>query len=1131
VSIKSNDQKVVEAMEKKIGTVKNSVYDTDGTLIRLEIDNFDSPQLPSEIGLLVNLQELILGTVSRLNALRPRNHLLLTQLPPEIGLLKNLRTFYLSYSQITELPPEFSLLINLRELSLIGNQLNQFPTQIHKLTNLKKLIVPDNHISYLPAEICRLTSLEELILGVDNGPGSQKHRTNHLTQLPPEIGQLTNLHVLYLDYNNITQLPPEIGQLTSLQSFHLSHNPLIQLPSEFVQLIGLQELFLTAVGLREFPREILSMVSLRSLIMHNNSLTQLPPEIGQLTNLRGLYVTSNCLTQLPPEIGQLTNLRELLLRNNPLTQLPPEIGQLTNLQRLELDGTALTQLPPEIGNLDNLESIQLNNIPHLLTPPSEIVARGIKDIRVYLQELQKDSIRRFEAKLLLVGEGGTGKSSLLKTLRNADFDLHSSTTHGIEIDQLYLQHPQQSNIMMLLNTWDFGGQHIYHATHQFFLTKRSLYLVVWNARLGAEQGRLNYWLSTIQALAPDSPVLLVATHADERVPDFNYQLYKDAYRQLVGSLSVSNKYGTGIEKLKEILAIHAATLPLIGQLWPTNWVEVEKALMVRKEHHIDANRYTRICAVRRIQAKIAQGTLATYLHDLGKILYFRDDYVLCHLVVLKPNWVTKTISRVLEDNIVREAYGILAHSELSRIWATDEEGHSYEPYLYPVFLRLMERFDLSYQLDPGVPNEYPTHSLIPQLLPHQPPTDLPDWPKKPELGQAHLQMIYRFEFVPAGIMSWFIVRTHRYTLGKHWREGVLLSYQKHYAKIELNPMTRELRLAVWGIQPHNFFSILKDTLDLILNRFEGLYIRREVPCICHWQIESEKICQEVYRYEEDLVRRIEVDKQTVECPASYVAVSVPELLYGIHVSTTPQVIAMVAAGQQEILRRLMAFQQRDEVLIQQIKQLCEWSVRHFTRQWNLEMCKMEAECPNTFILIPGSRAPYDLSNWINHPHKLLLLCQSPSGPHRVDENYAYDLHQPKEWWIKVAPWLRYIITFLKYGVPLVGAAGAVFDTIYFKDIEAQVGLLEKIVEDLPKIVESDQKSIERKSHDMNREQVTIAPALRALYAFLKEKDSSQFWGGLQKVITPDGNILWLCEKHAHSYTASPLQLNTEKSDC
>jgi hypothetical protein len=39
-------------------------------------------------------------------------------------------------------------------------------------------------------------------------------------------------------------------------------------------------------------------------------------------------------------------------------------------------------------------------------------------------------------------------------------------------------------------------------------------------------------------------------------------------------------------------------------------------------------------------------------------------------------------------------------------------------------------------------------------------------------------------------------------------------------------------------------------------------------------------------------------------------------------------------------------------------------------------------------------------------------------------------------------------------------------------------------------------------------------ALRALHVFLREVDKTQHWCGLQKVVTNDGNILWLCAEHA-----------------
>jgi len=48
-------------------------------------------------------------------------------------------------------------------------------------------------------------------------------------------------------------------------------------------------------------------------------------------------------------------------------------------------------------------------------------------------------------------------------------------------------------------TWDFGGQREYYATHQYFLSKRSLYLVVW--RIPDGQRGINeilQWLVNIQ---------------------------------------------------------------------------------------------------------------------------------------------------------------------------------------------------------------------------------------------------------------------------------------------------------------------------------------------------------------------------------------------------------------------------------------------------------------------------------------------------------------------------------------------------------------------------------------------------------------------------------------------------------
>ena len=49
---------------------------------------------------------------------------------------------------------------------------------------------------------------------------------------------------------------------------------------------------------------------------------------------------------------------------------------------------------------------------------------------------------------------------------------------------------------------------------------------------------------------------------------------------------------------------------------------------------------------------------------------------------------------------------------------------------------------------------------------------------------------------------------------------------------------------------------------------------------------------------------------------------------------------------------------------------------------------------------------------------------------------------------------------------------------------------------------------------MGKEVEAEGAALRALHVFLREVDKTQHWCGLKKVVTNDGNILWLCAEHA-----------------
>jgi internalin A len=295
----------------------------------------------------------------------------------------------------------------------------------------------------------------------------------------------------------------------------------------------------------------------------------------------------------------------------------------------------------------------------------------------------------------------------------------------------------------------------------------------------------------------------------------------------------------------------------------------------------------------------------------------------------------------------------------------------------------------------------------------------------------------------------------------------------------------------------------------------GLTIRREVPCICHWQRQLNEPCSHFFSYEE-LKRRMEAKRFKVECPQSFEQVSVPMLLYGIHTSTDPQVMQDIQTGILEIKQNLGDLRKLD-IIVDKLNQQSELIGRNFTRQWNYEMKKLEAECPNTFFLLPGSSKKFNPKNWVSEEYQLFLLCQHPPQPHQAGDGYK--LRKAADWWLTVSPWLNHALSFLKYAVPLASGVEKIINPDLIKAFQDQIDLLEKILEDLPELDALDSMSSITRHTRIVEGQHAVGPALRALHAFLKEQDPNEIWADLHKTPTPDGNILWLCSDHRRQYEA------------
>ena len=187
--------------------------------------------------------------------------------------------------------------------------------------------------------------------------------------------------------------------------------------------------------------------------------------------------------------------------------------------------------------------------------------------------------------------------------------------------------------------------------------------------------------------------------------------------------------------------------------------------------------YQAICQDNGFERPEDKLQLSGYLHDLGVCLHFQDDPLLRKTVILKPQWATDAVYKLLDHETVVSNMGRFNDADLPAIWCEAR----YEDSVAEL-LQLMKRFRLCYR----IPD---TSSYIaPQLL----TLDQPDYQWDDEYN---LIVRYTYEFMPKGMVTQFIVSMHRYILEQNyvWRSGVVLDKDGTRAEVIENYKKREIK--------------------------------------------------------------------------------------------------------------------------------------------------------------------------------------------------------------------------------------------------------------------------------------------------------------------------------------------------
>ena len=847
---------------------------------RLDLGNCGLSELPDALFELTWLEELILSDMWDEYSLEKKdwekfesqnqgeaNHIKFIH--SKIRILKGLKTLIACGSYFDKW--DLSDLSSLKYLTVL-QQLSVSLIQVSDLSPLKDLKALQQ-LSVNSTQVSDLSPLKDLTVLQQLSVNSTQ-----VSDLSP-LKDLKALQQLSVNSTQVRDLSP-LKDLKALQKLSVNSTQVRDL-SPLKDLKALQQLSVHSTQVSDLS-PLKDLTALQRLVVSNSQVSDLSP-LKDLSALQQLDVSNSQVSNIN-FLKDFKQLESIGYRNFDLQQISYEnyliFFNLLNLNKInsliiQKDVAVKAQQYESAADLRDLQTkfsrmfeasisekeineefnkkipLILNSaFPNLKTPPKEIVEQGHEAILNYFNQIedQGGTEELYEAKMIIVGEGGTGKTTLFEKLKNPTLPIgNTPETHGINIHEgLEIRHADLGEQLFHANLWDFGGQELQYMTHQFFLTPNALYVLMMDAR--RESPNLAYWFKIISLLGKDSlrpenkvKLLLVFNKrkgSTGKPPQ--YQAILDYYDTALDTQFIEldlAESGKDWAALKDKIECGLVNLPIVKSKLPKQWKPIREALRVESQTkpYITIERFAEICAEHRVKDEDAQLLLSRYLHQLGSLLHFQDDADLLDLVILKPEWAVEGVYTFLKDESIKNQYGKFTADDIFKIL----RSKNYLKADAQRILRLMSKnnFDICYR---SVKGNY----VAAQLLPDAPPSQY-----KWHTQTGALQFRYQYPIMPKGLMSRLIVRLseHFEIINKTeivWKKGAILSIKKDNQECRLmmkeddeeSPSgLRQIIIEVMGDVRYRKYALRKvrDEVDTLHERwFRSITVEEMVPCNC-----------------------------------------------------------------------------------------------------------------------------------------------------------------------------------------------------------------------------------------------------------------------------------------------------------
>ena len=428
----------------------------------------------------------------------------------------------------------------------------------------------------------------------------------------------------------------------------------------------------------------------------------------------------------------------------------------------------------------------------------EQLSQSPAEINAYLKALREGALTKQlkRVRAIFIGHGEVGKTSLIRALHGEDvIEGEEAMTQGVATTDSRYKIDEQAGVFnrvqdfadddLTVHFWDFGGQVMAHATHQFFLRSKCLYVIVLAGRAERNPNEeAEYWLEHVRAFGDSAPVLLVGNKADVMPVNLDLRTLTGKYPNIAGfyPISCTQAKGAGAAKFhvfRDDFLVQLIALGEQAERFSEAEFKVLKAVesKANKDDFLSEAGFDEICATNGIAMEGPSGRdrLLDIFDKLGIVMHFAGLPFLTDYV-LNPRWLTYGVYTIMYSAKARAAFGRIDEKSLVSIFnevnLTIPSGRELR---FPadkcgLIANVMTEFKIAYRFNTG---QNTGKLVIPALL----PPEQPDHDFQPEDALA-----FRFDFggflprhlLPALIVEYFQDIAKINSREIVWQNGVLL---------------------------------------------------------------------------------------------------------------------------------------------------------------------------------------------------------------------------------------------------------------------------------------------------------------------------------------------------------------------